>query len=123
MTVLVGERLAPAFLVDPELPQRRRFIDWFLGTSSGVLLVSILYPVMRFLTPPKVREATTDEVDAGAENDPELLEKGYKIVRFGEEPVIVVRTADGGFHAFTATCTHLDCIVEYRRPQNAHACR
>ena len=108
--------------MDTEPLDRRRFIDWFLGTSGGALLASIFYPVVRFLTPPEIREATTDEVDAGAENDPELLENGYKIVRFGAEPVIVVRTADGAFQAFTATCTHLECIVEYRRPQNVIFC-
>jgi cytochrome b6-f complex iron-sulfur subunit len=107
---------------DPESPDRRGFMDWFLGTTSGALLASIFYPIVRFLTPPQVREATADEVDAGAENDPELLEKGFKIIRFGAEPVIVVRTADGAFHAFTATCTHLECIVEFRKPQGVLFC-
>ncbi len=46
-------------------------------------------------------------------NDPELLEKGFKIIRFGSEPVILMRVAEGDFRAFSATCTHLQCIVEY----------
>jgi Rieske Fe-S protein len=60
-----------------------------------------------------VAEATTNEVEAGPTNDPELLEKGYKIIRFGAEPVILVRVDEGEYRAFAATCTHLDCIVEY----------
>ena len=36
------------------------------------------------------------------------------IVRFGTKPVILIRTAAGEFHAFSATCTHLDCTVQYR---------
>lgn len=93
---------------------RRRFVDWLLGTSAGALAVSIFYPVLRFLDPPRLAEQSVQQVEVGASNDPELLEKGFKIVRFGVEPVIVVRAGDGDFRAFTATCTHLDCIVEYR---------
>jgi Rieske Fe-S protein len=37
------------------------------------------------------------------------------IVRFGNKPVIVVRTAAGEVRAFSATCTHLDCTVQYRK--------
>lgn len=95
------------------MADRRRFLTWFLGTSAGALLAMILYPVARFLTPPDVAEATTDEVDAGTTNDPELVEHGYKILRFGAEPVILVKAAEDDYRAFSATCTHLDCIVEY----------
>ena len=65
---------------------RRRFLNWFLGTSVGALCLSIAYPVIRYLTPPEATsEPATNEVEAGKTNDPELLEKGYKIVRFGPE--------------------------------------
>lgn len=93
---------------------RRSFLGWFLGTSTGALLVSVLYPVLRFVSPPRVPEAATNQVEAGSTHDPELLEKGFKIVRFGAEPVILIRLSETEFRAFTATCTHLDCIVEYR---------
>lgn len=93
---------------------RRRFVEWFLGTSGGALAASVLYPVVRFLDPPRLTEATVQQVEVGPTSDPELLQKGFKIVRFGSEPVIVVRAAEGDYRAFTATCTHLDCIVEYR---------
>jgi cytochrome b6-f complex iron-sulfur subunit len=93
---------------------RRRFLRGYLGASLGALAASIVYPVLRFLTPPEVAEATLHEVEAGPANDPELLEKGYKIVRFGAEPVILVRVDEGEYRAFSATCTHLDCIVEYQ---------
>jgi Rieske Fe-S protein len=94
--------------------KRRTFVNWLLGTSAAGLFSSIVYPVARFISPPDVPEAATNEVEAGLTNDPELLDRGFKIVRFGAEPVIVVRVADTDFRAFAATCTHLDCIVEYR---------
>jgi cytochrome b6-f complex iron-sulfur subunit len=94
---------------------RRRFLNWLLSTSAGALAVSILYPVVRFISPPQVPEAATHQVEAGGTNDPDLLEKGFKIVRFGAEPVILLRLSDTEYRAFSATCTHLECIVEYRK--------
>jgi cytochrome b6-f complex iron-sulfur subunit len=90
---------------------RRRFINWFLGTSVGALAASTLYPVVRFVSPPEVPEAATNQVQAGSTDDPEMLEKGFKIVRFGYEPVILIRVSDSDFRAFAGTCTHLDCIA------------
>jgi len=101
---------------------RRGFLGWFLGTSTGALLLSILYPVLRYVSPPRVPEATTNRVEACTTNDPELLDKGFKIVRFGPDPVILVRVSETEYRAFTATCTHLDCIVEYRKDKQRIWC-
>ncbi len=101
---------------------RRRFLNWFLGTSIGALCASVLYPVARFVSPPVVPEATTRTVEAGPTNDPDLLERGFKIVRFGSEPVILIRVAETDFRAFAATCTHLDCIVEYQNAEKRIWC-
>ena len=37
-----------------------------------------------------------------------------EIFKFGSRPGILVRTATGELRAFSATCTHLGCIVQYR---------
>jgi Rieske Fe-S protein len=37
-----------------------------------------------------------------------------KLVEVQGEPIIVVREPDNVIRAFTATCTHLGCIVSYR---------
>lgn len=101
---------------------RRKLLNVFLGTSLGALVAAVVYPVVRFINPPEVAEAATNQVEAGRSNDPEFLEAGYKIVQFGGEPVIVVRVADDDFRAFAATCTHLSCIVEYRRSKQLLWC-
>lgn len=93
---------------------RRGFLGWFLGTSVGALCLAIVYPILRFVSPPRVPEAATNQVEAGLTNDPELIQRGFKIIRFGNDPVILVRVSEGEFRAFSATCTHLDCIVEYQ---------
>ena len=58
--------------------ERRGFLGWLLATSAGTLLLSVLYPVIRFISPPHIPEATTSQVEAGPTNDPELLEKGIQ---------------------------------------------
>ena len=82
--------------ITPSGKSRRRFLSWFLGTAAGALTVAVLYPVLRFVSPPEVPEASTNQVEAGPTNDPELLEKGFKIVRFGADPVILVRLSEDG---------------------------
>ena len=109
----------PAGLEDPD---RRRALNWFLGTSLGALLTAMLYPVLRFLDPPEVETAATNEADAGVANDPDFIQKGYKIVQFGSEPVIVIRVSDAEFRAFSAVCTHLACIVEYSKTTRQIEC-
>lgn len=101
---------------------RRRFVNWLLGTSFGALVASALYPVIRFASPPRIPEATTNQVEAGDTSDPLLFGKGFKIVRFGAEPVILLKVSDAEYRAFAATCTHLDCIVEYQKEQGRIIC-
>lgn len=101
---------------------RRRFINWFLGSSFGALIVSVVYPVLRYISPPKIAEATTQQVEAGDVSDPALVQKGFKIVRFGSDPVIVVKVGDNDVRAFSATCTHLDCIVGYQNDRQRIFC-
>lgn len=109
---------------DHSLPpvNRRRAINWFLGTSFGALVVSVIYPIARYVTPPKIAEASTSQIEAGDVNDAQLREKGFKIIRFGAEPVILIKVADNNFRAFSATCTHLDCIVGYQKERTRIFC-
>jgi Rieske Fe-S protein len=91
---------------------RRQFTNFVL--AGGVLgwLGSVLYPVISFLKPPKIAEANVNSVKAGPEA--EFPVNSSQIVKFGRKPVILIRTDNGEFRAFEATCTHLDCIVQYR---------
>jgi Rieske Fe-S protein len=93
---------------------RRKVVNWFLGTSMGAAFAAMAYPVFQFLSPPDVPEASVHQIEAGATNDPEFLDRGFKIIRFGAEPVIVTRWSETDFRAFAGTCTHLDCIVEFQ---------
>ena len=94
------------------MPSRRLFINVLLGGGLLGWLGSVLYPVVSYLKPPKVAEANVQTVRAGTAA--EFPPNTGQIVKFGRKPVILIRTENGEFRAFSATCTHLDCIVQYR---------
>lgn len=97
---------------------RRRFIDWLLATSGGGLLLSILYPVARYLIPPRTGEAAASSVTLPFK-PADIAANTGRIFKFGNRPGIIVRTASGELRAYSALCTHLGCIVQYR-PDLAH---
>lgn len=92
---------------------RRELLNWSLGTSVGALLISILYPVTRYLIPPMAEESTARTVTLLVKPD-EIKANTGQIFKFGSQPGIVIRTPDGDLRAFTAICTHLACTVQYR---------
>ena len=99
---------------------RRRFFNYLLGTSFGATLVAILYPIFKFITPPSVIEATQNSVVAGKTG--ELALNSGKIFKFGNKPGILIRSASGELKAFSAVCTHLDCIVQYEPEKKQISC-
>jgi len=105
-----------------EAVPRRRFINWFLGTSVGAVVAAVVYPIARYVSPPRIPEPSTAQIEAGDTSDPAFNEKGFKIVRFGADPVIVVKAAENDFRAMSATCTHLDCIVGYQKDKSRIWC-
>ncbi len=91
---------------------RRGFIDMLLGGSLAAFFAAALYPVARYMIPPKVPEATLSSVLAANVN--ELKPNEGKIFKFGRKPGLLIYTPEGEYRAFIATCTHLDCNVQYR---------
>lgn len=98
--------------MSPWSEQRRKVVNYLLGTSLGATLVAILYPILKFMIPPEIIEATQTSVVAGRVG--ELPPNSGKIFKFGNKPGLLVRTPTGEYKAFSAVCTHLDCIVQYR---------
>jgi len=101
-------------------PTRRGFLGWLLGGGITALLGSILYPVVRFIVPPKVAESMEASVVAAKAGD--LTPNSGKTFKFGSRPGILVRTPSGEYRAFSAICTHLQCTVQYREDQQSIWC-
>lgn len=94
-------------------PTRKRFLDWLVGLSAGGFVGGILYPVMRYLTPPPAAESAVSSVVVPV-REPDVVRNSGHIFKFGSRPGILVRTPSGELRAFSARCTHLDCTVQYR---------
>jgi len=90
---------------------RRRFVNLFLGGSLLGTTVSFLYPIIRYLIPPRQAEAAAKKVLAAKAG--ELAPNSAKLFRFGSSPALLINTADGELRAFSAICTHLTCTVNY----------
>jgi cytochrome b6-f complex iron-sulfur subunit len=94
-------------------PGRRDFLKYLLGGSLIAWLASVLYPVLAYLKPPKQPEVEISSVKAGKLS--EIEKESGRIIKFGTKPVILIRTATGDLRAFSATCTHLDCTVQFKK--------
>jgi len=90
----------------------RRWINLLLGTGVVASIASFIYPAIRYIIPPLVGESPSRSVVAA--KVAELKRNSGKIFKFGSRPALLVRTADGGFKAYSAVCTHLNCTVQYR---------
>ena len=92
---------------------KRDFLKVILTGGIVAFLGAVLYPIFAYLKPPEQGEVEVTSVKAGKLS---AIEKDSgTIVRFGTKPVILLRTAGGDLRAFSATCTHLDCTVQFRK--------
>ena len=99
-------------LPDRETP-RRGFVRWFFGTAIGAFLVAVFYPVTRYVIPPAAAESAASSVTLPIKPS-DIPPNSAEIFKFGNRAGILVRTPAGELRAFSATCTHLNCIVQYR---------
>jgi Rieske Fe-S protein len=104
-------------VAEPAQNSRRRWLSYLLGGSLGATLVSFLYPVLRFVVPPRTAEPSLSEVDLDLKPS-DIPPNTGRIVPFAGKAVLLFRTAAGELKAFGGTCTHLACTVQYR-PQRS----
>jgi len=100
--------------------ERRNILRWLLGTGFTASIISFIYPAIRFMNPPAVPEAAVNEVPAGSVSD--LKPNSAKIIRFGSRPVLLIRTSETEWRAFSAICTHLNCTVQYQQAERQIWC-
>jgi len=93
-------------------PVRRGIIGILLGGGFLATFASFIYPVLRYFVPPPVADLGGDEVVAAKAG--EMKPNTGMIFRFGSSPGLLILESDGTYRAFSATCTHLGCTVQYR---------
>ncbi len=100
---------------------RRGFVNFLMGTGFGAMAVWMLYPVIRYLIPPRSGEPTIASI-AVPWKPAEIKANSGRIFRFGSRPGLILKTPAGELRAFSAVCTHLDCTVQYREDRQEIWC-
>jgi cytochrome b6-f complex iron-sulfur subunit len=101
-------------LTRPPNPKRRHFLQAFVATFGAIWGVLMLYPLYRYLRPPKNMLAESDVSSVSLGSAGNLPVGAGKNFQFGSIPGVIIHTPDDQFHAFDAICTHLGCTVQYR---------
>ncbi len=83
---------------------RKEFLNYVIGVSGGALAGSILFPILKYITPPKGIDVDISKVTAAKAG--EVLKNSAKIFRFGNKPAILINTPQGVLEAFSAVVTH-----------------
>ena len=102
------------------LMSRRAFLQNLLKGGVLALVGSALYPILRYLYPPRGAEASV--TNAVAAKAGELAENTAKIFRFGNRPGLLIHAPGGEIKAFSAVCTHLNCTVQYDSESSIITC-
>lgn len=94
---------------------RRDFLNYVLAGGVVGTLGSILYPAIRYLTPPPSGEPNITQIKLPFKRvDIEADLQNQKTFKFGRGLGIIVITQSGDLKALSAECTHLDCTVQHR---------
>ena len=93
-------------------PSKRSTLKRLLGGSAAALGLSVLYPIFSYLKPPPATGEAVSSVKVGMLSD--FAPGSGTLFRFGNQPGLLICHKDGSLNAFSATCTHLDCTVQYR---------
>jgi Rieske Fe-S protein len=96
----------------PSTLPRRRFVSLLFGSGLIASAASFLYPILKYLVPPKLPEYGNDAVVAARVS--EIKPNEGKIFRFGSKPGLLIQISPGEYRALSAVCTHLGCTVQYR---------
>jgi len=99
---------------------RRDFLNYILGIGFFGWLAAILYPLVLYLKPPKAPEVDVSNLKIGKVS--EMENNSSKMFKFGNKQGILIRTQNGEFKALSATCTHLDCTVQYKKDEGLIWC-
>ncbi len=116
----MSEQETPTEQTAPEHMTRQHMLKNLLGLGGVGWLVSITYPIFKYLVPPPLGAANVSSLKIGTVDD--IWDKPFRIVQFGRTPVIVVKEPNNDIRALEATCSHLSCIVQYEADDNVIWC-
>jgi len=99
---------------------RREFCN-FLGLTSAALFAGAAGFATKSVLDARQTTAFQPAQIAGAENMPPNSSLNFQYPD-EHDSAILIRTADGGYHAYGQKCTHLSCPVYYARAHQRLEC-
>lgn len=98
-----------------EPKSRRSFLEFFLGGSALMTIGAVVYPMVKYITPPQTAEANLSQLKLTfTRSDIESEPQKAKYFKYGRSLGIIYLTDKNELRAMTAMCTHLDCTVQHR---------
>ena len=99
---------------------RRHFIDLLLGASFLGWVVSVAYPIVRYLKP-LPQTGATGPTRLTRDEAAKLEQNKFVIVPVSGQRVIIFQSEDQ-LYAFSAKCTHEGCTVTFQPAQSVIWC-
>ena len=110
----------PSQTASDSTTSRRTFLDLLLSASVLGWLISIVYPIVRYLKP-LPQTGATGPTRLTRDEASKLEQNKFVIVPVSGQRVIVLQSSDQ-LHAFSAKCTHEGCTVTYQPGQSVIWC-
>ena len=113
--------------LDKEKISRRNFLSSIVTVWGAILTLPFFYGIISYLKPPGKRFTSfknklQNKIENTAVILSELPENSSKFIKIDDEPVLVIRREGFNITAFSAVCTHLDCLVGYRKNEKDIIC-
>ena len=99
--------------------KRRRFLKIFLAFLGSITFLSFAYSLLKFLTSLPSKSADVQKLIIRKSDVPSGEAKNIII---HNSPAVIINRPDKGYFAFSRTCTHLGCLVEYSKSNLKFIC-
>jgi cytochrome b6-f complex iron-sulfur subunit len=105
---------------DSSLLSRRPALARLLKAGAAAWAGGMVTPAVSYLWPALREGPGQKTVKAAAQN--EIPVGASKLVQGAGKPVIVIRLGETEYRAFSAVCTHLGCLVQWRNAERDIFC-
>jgi cytochrome b6-f complex iron-sulfur subunit len=106
---------------------RRSFLNSIVTLWGVLLTLPFFYGIIEYLHPPGRKFTSFKNKNQNISGNTKLMlselpENSSKFIKIEDEPVLVIRKDGMDIKAFSAFCTHLDCLVGYRKNERDIIC-
>jgi len=100
------------------MTSRREFLKRIFAFLGLTTLVSFLYPLLKYFSPPAGESGAKKLILSKKE----LPVGEAKDIVLNDTPCVVINRPDKGYVALSRVCTHLGCLVDYQKDKGRFIC-